>query len=261
MTDKNQVLVLRKRNKAKTTSLIVSEKFSRRHDNVVRDIRNLVKKGCDENFWFLNFEERDYKDDRGKNYPFFEMTRDGFTMLVMGYTGKKAMQFKIDYINAFSRMEEWILSSNVMQQSSEWLATREECKEYRESETDTIRDFIEYCSAQGSNNAEKYYLAFSKMVNHLMFEIPEGMPKPKNMRNALTKPQLIQVSTADMIVENAVVEGMAKGLYYKEIYQQAKERISDFVRAIGGRVRIMQAQIGLFEVRKPAIAINRLETA
>lgn len=67
----------------------VAEAFEREHRNVLRDIRNLKPDG--EEFWLLNFEERKYKN-RGKLYPEFRMTRDGFLILTMGFTGKKAMQ-------------------------------------------------------------------------------------------------------------------------------------------------------------------------
>lgn len=54
---------------------------------------------CPEQFSLLNFEERDYTNDRGQTYPMYEMTKDGFSFLVMGYTGSKAANFKVDFIN------------------------------------------------------------------------------------------------------------------------------------------------------------------
>ena len=95
-----------------TTSLKVAEVFGKRHDHVLRDIKAIwLPKSGEPNetiseFWHLNFEQRDYVDDRGKTYPMVEMTFDGFAMLVMGYTGEKAMLFKIAYIAAFNRMTE-----------------------------------------------------------------------------------------------------------------------------------------------------------
>ena len=93
------------RSEATASSTLVAERFEKRHDNVLRDIENL-KKECPEEFWLLNFEERDYIDERGKTYPSYEMTRDGFSLLTMGFTGSKAVQWKTDFIKAFNAMED-----------------------------------------------------------------------------------------------------------------------------------------------------------
>lgn len=92
-----------------TTSLKVAKYFKKRHDNVVRAIRNL-KKDCPSEFWLLNFEERDFIDSRGKRRSSFEITKDGFVMLVMGFTGATAVSMKIAYINAFNWMADRLLS-------------------------------------------------------------------------------------------------------------------------------------------------------
>jgi phage regulator Rha-like protein len=60
-------------------------------------------------FWGANFKASTYKN-RGKKYPEYLITRDGWTFLVMGFTGKKAARFKEAYINQFNRMEELIKS-------------------------------------------------------------------------------------------------------------------------------------------------------
>lgn len=90
---------------ARANSLLVARMFGKRHDSVLRDIRNL---DCSEKFNLHNFEEITYKDDRGRKQPAVAMTRDGFTFLVMGYRGKKAAQFKETYIERFNEMERFI---------------------------------------------------------------------------------------------------------------------------------------------------------
>lgn len=103
-----------------TTSLEVAKYFGKNHNDVLRDIKRIwLRKSAEPNsislrksaqpnqqildFCRLNFEEQTYQD-RGKNYPMYYLTKDGFTLLVMGYTGEKAMLFKIAYINAFNQM-------------------------------------------------------------------------------------------------------------------------------------------------------------
>nr|WP_313789097.1 Rha family transcriptional regulator [Paenibacillus larvae] len=90
-------LVFIENGKTVTDSLTVAEVFGKRHDNVVQDIKNLE---CSQEFSLLNFQESTYTNERGRTYPKYIITQDGFSFLVMGYTGKKALQekFKEMYI-------------------------------------------------------------------------------------------------------------------------------------------------------------------
>ncbi len=88
-----------------TTSLIVAEKFEKEHRHILESIRNLVAKKSAAKF----FRETTYKN-RGKKYPMYEMDRDGFSLLIMGFNGKKALEWKIEYITAFNAMESFIKS-------------------------------------------------------------------------------------------------------------------------------------------------------
>ncbi len=91
----------------RVNSLFVAKFFEKRHDHVLRDIARITapKSGLSDEFRLLNFKESTYKDETGRKLPCYEMTRDGFTMLVMGYTGAKAMKFKELYIKRFNEME------------------------------------------------------------------------------------------------------------------------------------------------------------
>jgi Rha family phage regulatory protein len=99
-------LVTIRDNKPVTTSLLISKIFNKRHDNIIRDVKNLISET--KIIWrgALNFEETSYVDEQGKHHPCYNLTRDGFTLLSMGFTGKKALEFKIKYIEAFNAMEE-----------------------------------------------------------------------------------------------------------------------------------------------------------
>lgn len=88
--------------KAVTTSQAVAEYFIKRHDNVIQKIKTL---DCSPEFNALNFKAVDYTDAKGEKRPSYEMTKDGFVFLVMGFTGKKAAAFKEAYIAEFNRME------------------------------------------------------------------------------------------------------------------------------------------------------------
>ena len=84
------------------TSLQVAEHFGKRHGDVIRAIRNL---GCSEAFSRRNFASAKYLDEQGKPRDSYRITRDGFAIVAMGFTGKQAMLWKEAYIAAFNAME------------------------------------------------------------------------------------------------------------------------------------------------------------
>lgn len=92
-------------NRPATTSIDIAEHFGKRHDDVVKSIRNLSS-NCPESFSARNFAGAEYTDEQGKPRPMFTVFFDGFILLVMGYTGKKALGMKLAYIEAFNAMRE-----------------------------------------------------------------------------------------------------------------------------------------------------------
>ena len=101
-----------KKDIARVDSLYVAEFFEKNHKEVLRDIRNIAapNSGLSKEFAERNFALGSYKDKQNQKRPCYYLTRDGFTMLVMGYTGKKALRFKELYIRRFNEMEELIKS-------------------------------------------------------------------------------------------------------------------------------------------------------
>ena len=95
---------------AVTSSLAVANFFSKRHDDVLKKIRTLE---CSASFTSRNFSVSDYTDCTGRKLPCYQITRDGFAFLAMGFTGKRAAQFKEAYINAFNQMEKQLSKPSV----------------------------------------------------------------------------------------------------------------------------------------------------
>ena len=95
---------------ARANSLVVAQMFEKNHKHVLESIRKITepKSGLSDDFARLNFEPSSYKDSTGRKLPCIDMTRDGFTLLVMGFTGAKAMRFKEAYIKRFNEMEKTI---------------------------------------------------------------------------------------------------------------------------------------------------------
>lgn len=85
-----------------TTSLLIAEKFGKEHKNVIQSIKEIIRSAENSAHFY---HSSTYNDSMNRLQEMFIMTRDGFSLLVMGFTGDKALQFKIDFINAFNKME------------------------------------------------------------------------------------------------------------------------------------------------------------
>ena len=94
-----------------TTSLQIAEHFGKRHTHVLRAIRNLLAE-LPENAR-PNFGLSEFTDGTGRKLPAYRITRDGFTLLAMGFTGKEAMQWKVAYLTAFNQMEAQLLAQAI----------------------------------------------------------------------------------------------------------------------------------------------------
>lgn len=96
------LVLTNKTGKDVTTSLIIADVFGKEHNKVCRDIQNL---SCSQEFRHANFGVSSYITSQGKELPMFEITKDGFSFLVMGYNGKKAGEFKEKFIGEFNKRE------------------------------------------------------------------------------------------------------------------------------------------------------------
>lgn len=105
MTTTNTPIVTIKNNAVVANSRDVASYFGKLHPDVLRAIRSLIE---DAPAISSSFAEIEIEAEVGfgvRKFPAFDMTRDGFTLLAMGFTGKKALQFKLRYIEQFNAME------------------------------------------------------------------------------------------------------------------------------------------------------------
>lgn len=120
-------LVLITDGKPTANSKAIADFFNKNHRDVLRDIANLE---CSDEFRERNFALSSYRSLQNKKLPCYEMTKDGFCFLAMGFTGKEAAKWKEAYINAFNHMESLIKSnSGIMDQINEAIAIMERDKE------------------------------------------------------------------------------------------------------------------------------------
>lgn len=100
----SKVLVFKKEGKIVTDSLTVANEFGKDHANVLRDIRNCLQDVPAE-WGRLNFEESSYLNEQNKPQPKYDLTRDAWMYVAMGFRGKKAAAVKLVFISEFNRME------------------------------------------------------------------------------------------------------------------------------------------------------------
>jgi len=235
-----------------TTSIDVAEKFGKQHKNVLQSVHRIMA-DCQQpdglkskpvghhendngNFGILNFRESSYLDDKGERRPMFEMTKSGFSILAMGFTGKKALQWKIKYDQAFSAMEQALAN----QKNLSWKENRAQGKIARKEITETIKAFVAYAQSQGSQNAPRYYPTITNAVYKCLFVIEDRYGK--SFRDLLSSMQLQFLGTAEYVAANAIEDGMSQRLQYREIYQLAKSRVEAFASTLPRKTKVITRQ-------------------
>lgn len=203
-------LVYLKNEQALTDSLTVAEMFGKRHDHVLVKIAKILNDSPENSGQC--FHKTRYKDASGKWNTKYLINRDGFTFLVMGFTGKKANEWKWKYIDAFNKMEKVITE----RQTAVWLETRQQGKLIRKGETDVLQKLVEYAREQGSGHADMLYMTYTKLANRMA-----GI----TTRDSATNSQLNELSTMERIIAKVVLDEMAEGIHYKQIYKDCKERL------------------------------------
>ena len=107
----NEIVYRGESNQPLTNSKLVAEVFEKEHKNVMQSIRKLMVGTAQNSAVHQMFSESTYLNEQNKEQPMFIMNQDGFTLLAMGFNGKKAMEFKLKYIEAFNKMKKEIESS------------------------------------------------------------------------------------------------------------------------------------------------------
>ena len=107
----NEIVYRGESNQPLTNSKLVAEVFEKEHKNVMQSIRKLMEGTAQNSAVHQMFSESTYLNEQNKEQPMFIMNQDGFTLLAMGFNGKKAMEFKLKYIEAFNAMKRQIEQS------------------------------------------------------------------------------------------------------------------------------------------------------
>ncbi|QTD40600.1 ORF6C domain-containing protein [Sporosarcina sp. Te-1] len=140
----NQLVVMQDQ-QAVTSSKSVAETFGKEHKHVLRDVRSIMKDVSNSGPMFFEGTE---PDSYGRDQAVIYMNRDGFTLLAMGFTGKKAMEFKLKFIQAFNEMEERLKQPNNTKLLLQTVLHHEERIETEEIDVKYLKDHMRINGAQ-----------------------------------------------------------------------------------------------------------------
>lgn len=178
------------------SSLDIAETFGKEHYHVIEDIRKISETISTPEFSGL-FIEGTYKASNGKSNPMYYMNRDGFTLLVMGYTGEKAMRFKLAYIKQFNAMEKILIGK--MKEREKGIAVRQALTNALQLSQENERM---HGHAYSTYTNIIYKAVFGKDAKHLREEL--GITKKDNLRDWLSAEELAAIQSVEMIVSGLV---------------------------------------------------------
>lgn len=178
------------------TSLDVSETFDKNHRDVMESIRNIGTTISIAEFSALFYID-EYKASNGKKNPMYVMNRDGFTLLVMGYTGTKAMKFKLDYIKQFNAMEKALNGKCIEREKG--IAIRQALTKALQQSTESERM---HGHAYSTYTNCIYKALFNKNAKQLREEY--GIDKKADLRNYFNEEQLKAIKSMEMLVSGLV---------------------------------------------------------
>ena len=192
-----EVMMIGKVETSIATSLDIAETFGKEHKRVLQDIRELE---CSEDFRRHNFVQSSYVNSQNKKQPMYYVTRDGFTLLAMGYTSEKAMKFKEGYIRQFNAMEKLLIGK---------IKEREKGIAVRQAFTKAIQQSSEnermHGHAYSTYTDVIYKSIFGKNAKQLREDF--GISRKENMRDCFSEEDLVKIQNAEMLVSALVGYG------------------------------------------------------
>ena len=191
-----EVKKVNKEEKVICTSLDVAETFEKMHKDVLETIRKIKSEISTAEFSALFFED-EYKANNGKRNPMYIMNRDGFTLLVMGYTRQKAMKFKLDYIKQFNAMEKALNGKFLEREKG--IAVRQALTKALQQSTENERM---HGHAYSTYTNCIYKALFDKNAKQLREEF--GIDKKADLRNCFNEEQLKSIKSMEMLVSGLV---------------------------------------------------------
>ena len=209
-----------------TNSLLVAEKFEKRHDNVIRDIRKLE---CPTDFMRLNFEEHSYLDERGNVQPVYRVSRDGFAFLAMGFTGKEVAKWKVKFLEAFNTMER-----HLMQEATDRKIARDDTKNSLRAVSFALKTTREEA---GKKTPAHIYGNEVRMINGLTLELFGTTD-----RGSMNKSQLKVLDDLQQMDSYLIIKGLPYAERKAELKLRGERRASTGLHLVGHPISIAANQ-------------------
>lgn len=196
------------------SSVDVAESFGKRHDKLLFEIERMYsdyivsddKKVGAQNGGAKLFYKTTY-ENRGKQYPQYVMNRDGFSLLVMGFTGSDALQWKIKYINAFNSLEAEL--KRLYDERKQWEIERAKGMLVRHILTDTIK-----MKVADSPHKRFMYPNYTKLIYKAIFgktfqelQAQYGVKGKESIRGYVTEDELREIESMEMLVSSLINVG------------------------------------------------------
>ena len=211
-----EIMKINKEDTTVVTSLDIAETFEKEHRRVLQDIRELQ---CSEEFGQHNFVQSSYINAQNKKQAMYLVTRDGFTLLAMGYTGERAMKFKEAYIKQFNAMEKALFER--IKEREKGIAVRQALTKALQQSSENERM---HGHAYSTYTNLIYKSIFGKDAKHLREEY--GISKKDELRNCFSSEELQQVKKAEMLVSSLVEYGWGYDEIKDFIFNKIAKRIA-----------------------------------
>jgi len=205
---------------------MVVRKFNQKHAEVVKRIKRLESDLADlrvvSNYPKTITEDREY---RGTKYTSYLMNREFFSLLVMRFKGKKALEWQVKFNDAFYQMEQRLLLADSNASDPNFLKIRNQGKIARLRETDVIKEFVEYATAQGSTKVTFYYKHITNSCYRALGLIVQQKPK---LRDTMDIMELAELQLMEYRAGLLLKKYMGLKRHYKDIYNSVKDDLIAF---------------------------------
>ena len=210
-----------------TNSLVIAEGTENEHESIIRLIQRYEEKF---NRWgkiyFTDLKSENPRGGRPTKVAFFNEQQATFLITLLR-NSEIVLDFKSELVDQFFKMRQILMQRATL----DWQETRRIGKLTRRSETDVIKDLIEYAKTQGSKHANRLYEVYSKLANKIV-----GLKGGE--RDFATIKQLNTLDDVESMIFHVIKLGMAQCKHYKEIYKDCKHRLDWFLEITFGAQKI-----------------------
>jgi phage regulator Rha-like protein len=200
----------------------IAKEFGRQHKNVLQTLDNLLAGGT---LSRLESKPRFYTK-LGRQYRCFELNKAGFLKAMPFIGGRKSREGQRRFVDEFLRLESAMIRQSKERETMAYQVARQSGKDSRIILTDAIQEFVAYAKTQGSKNADRYFCSITKAVQQSILVIE---PHVTDVRELLTAIQLANLNLIELTATQALTEGIAKKLQYKDVYKAMKMTLESCV--------------------------------